>query len=129
MSYFKSNTNLIFSFIFVFTLAFVMRSSALTPKLGIFPHKYVMHIIDALPDGAPPLKLRCHTLNVSEEYRFKFYHLILVIVVGTLVNLSQNVIGRCKRMVFILQTIKTVNLYGNSRGNIMYSISINFSFS
>ncbi|WMV51943.1 hypothetical protein MTR67_045328 [Solanum verrucosum] len=40
-----------------------------------------MHIIDALPNGAPPLTLRCqdknndlgyHTINVSEEYRFKF---------------------------------------------------------
>uniref|UniRef100_M1DTQ8 Uncharacterized protein n=1 Tax=Solanum tuberosum TaxID=4113 RepID=M1DTQ8_SOLTU len=40
-----------------------------------------MHIADALPNGAPPLKLRCQdknhdlgdqTLNVSEEYKFKF---------------------------------------------------------
>ncbi|XP_060178238.1 S-protein homolog 5-like [Lycium barbarum] len=77
MSYFKNN-NLFFSFIFALNLALV-RSSGLTPN-GLFSG-YLMHIIDALPNGAPTLTLRCQDknhdlgyqkINAPDEYRFKF---------------------------------------------------------
>lgn len=80
MSYFKNNNSIFFTFIFVLNLTLV-RSSSLTPKLALFTPGYLMHIVDALPNGASPLKLRCQdknhdlgyqTINVFEEYKFKF---------------------------------------------------------
>ncbi|KAK4345576.1 hypothetical protein RND71_035752 [Anisodus tanguticus] len=79
MSYLKS-TNLFFSFIFALNLALV-RSSGLTPKLALFSTGYLMHIVDALPNGAPPLTLHCQDknndlgyqkINAPDEFRFKF---------------------------------------------------------
>ncbi|MCD7473065.1 hypothetical protein HAX54_014650 [Datura stramonium] len=76
----KNNINLFLLFIFALNLALV-TSSELTPKLGLFSPGYLMHIVDALPNGAPPLTLRCQdkhhdlgnqTINVSQEFRFKF---------------------------------------------------------
>ncbi|KAH0722960.1 hypothetical protein KY289_006004 [Solanum tuberosum] len=78
-----------------------------------------MHIADALPNGAPPLKLRCQdknhdlgdqTLNVSEEYKFKFKGQFFGVVADPLALFSLNVIGRCKKMAFILEAVKMLNL-------------------
>ncbi|KAK4724765.1 hypothetical protein R3W88_027544 [Solanum pinnatisectum] len=84
MSYFKNNNNnnnsIFVSFIFLLNLALV-TSSSLTPKPSLFTPGYLVDIVDALPNGSPPLKLRCQgknhdlgdrTLNVSEEYKFMF---------------------------------------------------------
>ncbi|KAM3287805.1 hypothetical protein P3S67_021235 [Capsicum chacoense] len=64
MSYIKNN-NLFFLFMFALDLALVKS--------------FEMHIVDALPNGASPLTIRCldkdhdlgtQRINVSEEYKF-----------------------------------------------------------